>query len=75
MATIPPQEELDAAARACAEMKPLLQHIRDLIRVAREHGTHCNGVFIPLPDELVEPLIDKYLTHKAQMVALFQELP
>lgn len=72
---IPSQEELDAAEVALTQLKPVICKLRDLIAVARRRGSVCNGLIIPLTDDLIQPLIDEYLLVKAEAVALFQELP
>lgn len=72
---IPSQEELDAACVKVAQIKPKLRAIRDLLIVARDRGQRCNGVFLPLTNDLVQSLIDEYQTAKAEAISLFQGLP
>jgi hypothetical protein len=71
---IPSQEELTAAYEAVLEMRVHLRELADLLRVAKNRGMRCNGIEIPLTDDLIQPLIDKYQTVKGQLVGLFQEL-
>ena len=72
---IPSHEELDAACLAVMQMKLKVRKLADLLRVARDRGTKCNGMMIPLTNDLIQPLIDEYQTAKAELVSLFQELP
>ena len=72
---IPSREELTAAYEAIGEMGPLLRQLGELLRVAKDRGTRCNGLLIPLTDDLIQPLIDEYQTIKGQLVDFFQELP